>query len=166
MGLIFLPFWLMIFLSFATLRRTWPLSYGEVVGRHGVIFSLAYFSVKSLAEKRCLNIISFGNRSFQKRLLTFPNLVSVLKGRMSLVGPAPHLLKKATYLDRNVANYRGRLEVKPGWLNPSLLAPPSRNESALLEYSELYLSKQSLRADLFHVDQEIRRLLSWSDVKT
>jgi putative colanic acid biosynthesis UDP-glucose lipid carrier transferase len=43
-----------------------------------------------------------------------PQLVNVLAGEMSLVGPRPHALAHDTYYGEHIANYRGRFTVKPG----------------------------------------------------
>lgn len=43
-----------------------------------------------------------------------PQLVNVLAGEMSLVGPRPHALAHDKYYGERIANYRGRFAVKPG----------------------------------------------------
>jgi putative colanic acid biosynthesis UDP-glucose lipid carrier transferase len=43
-----------------------------------------------------------------------PQLINVLAGEMSLVGPRPHAVAHDDYYGEHIANYRGRFWVKPG----------------------------------------------------
>jgi putative colanic acid biosynthesis UDP-glucose lipid carrier transferase len=43
-----------------------------------------------------------------------PQLINVLAGEMSLVGPRPHAVAHDEYFGAQIANYRGRFSVKPG----------------------------------------------------
>jgi len=43
-----------------------------------------------------------------------PQLINVLAGEMSLVGPRPHAVAHDEYYGARIANYRGRFAVKPG----------------------------------------------------
>ncbi len=43
-----------------------------------------------------------------------PQLINVLKGEMSLVGPRPHAIAHDQYYGRRVPNYHLRFQAKPG----------------------------------------------------
>ena len=43
-----------------------------------------------------------------------PQLINVLLGQMSLVGPRPHAMVHDHQFDRLIADYAGRQKVKPG----------------------------------------------------
>ncbi|CAO4157340.1 undecaprenyl-phosphate glucose phosphotransferase [Methylorubrum extorquens] len=43
-----------------------------------------------------------------------PQLINVLRGEMSIVGPRPHAISHDTYYDKLIANYASRHHVKPG----------------------------------------------------
>ena len=74
-----------------------------------------------------------------------PQLLNVLKGEMSLVGPRPHALAHDLYYSRRVRGYGSRFKVKPGMTG---LAQVSgyRGEIQHLEHMEA-----RVRADLDYI---------------
>ena len=75
-----------------------------------------------------------------------PNLVNVLRGEMSLIGPRPTIpVQIAQYTDRQ----RGRLQIRPGitgWAQVNGRASLSWNER--IELDLYYIEHRSLRLDL------------------
>jgi lipopolysaccharide/colanic/teichoic acid biosynthesis glycosyltransferase len=75
-----------------------------------------------------------------------PNLVNVLRGEMSLIGPRPTIpVQVAQYTDRQ----RGRLQIRPGitgWAQVNGRASLSWNER--IELDLYYIEHRSLRLDL------------------
>jgi undecaprenyl-phosphate galactose phosphotransferase/putative colanic acid biosynthesis UDP-glucose lipid carrier transferase len=75
-----------------------------------------------------------------------PQLINVLRGEMSLVGPRPHALAHDTEYGRLIANYAYRHHVKPGitgWAQVNGF----RGETAQLE-----LMNQRIDLDLWYIN--------------
>ncbi|MGH7774653.1 MAG: sugar transferase [Candidatus Binatia bacterium] len=77
-----------------------------------------------------------------------PELINVLKGEMSIVGPRPmprweHDVCKAT-----IAGWNGRLSVKPGLIGLAQLKCHRADNATKLEYDMQYIRRQSFGLDL------------------
>src|SRR5690606_18763528 len=86
------------------------------------------------------------------RLDEFPQLVNVLRGEMSIVGPRPERPEFVARLQEEIPFYRTRLVVKPGltgWAQINY-GYGSTIEDALvkLQYDLYYIKHQSLLLDL------------------
>ncbi|MBU8537207.1 sugar transferase [Falsiroseomonas tokyonensis] len=109
-------------------------------GRHGRPFTLIKF--RSMAEGRAPDaerLSGFGRALRASGLDELPQLVHVLRGEMSLVGPRPLPL---SYLAHYSARQAQGLRVRPGLLGPGVAA--GRNEVAWpqrLELSADYASR-------------------------
>ena len=81
------------------------------------------------------------------RLDELPNLLSVLRGDMSMVGPRPERPEFVTQLEREVPFYRARLVVPPGltgWAQVNSPYGDSVKDAAVkLEYDLYYIKHQS-----------------------
>ncbi|MEO0093606.1 MAG: sugar transferase [candidate division WOR-3 bacterium] len=94
------------------------------VGKNGKIFDLYKFrSMVNGAERHTgpiwakrndPRITSIGRMLRKTRLDEFPQLLNVLKGEMSLVGPRPERPEIIEYLKREIPEYTRRLQLKPG----------------------------------------------------
>jgi sugar transferase EpsL len=87
-------------------------------GHHGQPFTIYKFRTmtdarsadgKLLPDER--RVVAFGKALRRTSLDELPELINVLKGNMSLIGPRPLLME---YLDRYTAEQRRRHEVLPG----------------------------------------------------
>ncbi|MGA7499845.1 MAG: sugar transferase, partial [Isosphaeraceae bacterium] len=73
-----------------------------------------------------------------------PQLINILQGKMSLVGPRPERPEIVVQLERVIPEYRRRLNVRPGVTGlAQVLQPPDTNLSMVS--SKLFL-------DLFYID--------------
>jgi lipopolysaccharide/colanic/teichoic acid biosynthesis glycosyltransferase len=91
-----------------------------------------------------------------------PQLVNVLKGDMSLVGPRPLYMSQARQF---TPRQRRRLEVRPGITG--LAQIHGRGEiphEAKLEFDVQYVERASLAMDLWILWRSFRRLFSRKDV--
>jgi lipopolysaccharide/colanic/teichoic acid biosynthesis glycosyltransferase len=134
------PFFLLIFLLIKIDSRGPGFYLQERIGRHGKIFRLFKFRTMRVNADR-LQAITVGARD--PRITTFgyflrkfkvdelPQLINVLKGEMSLVGPRPELKK---FVDLYSTEQRQVLSVRPGITDPASIK--FRNENELLEGRE------------------------------
>ena len=85
------------------------------------------------------------------RLDELPNLIAVLRGEMSMVGPRPERPQFVEQLEREVPLYRARLIVAPGltgWAQVNWAYGDSVGDAAVkLEYDLYYIKHQSLWFD-------------------
>lgn len=64
-----------------------------------------------IGDKRVTRVGRWLRRSSIDEL---PQLINVLRGEMSLVGPRPHARAHDTYYGQHIPEYSGRFEVRPG----------------------------------------------------
>jgi exopolysaccharide biosynthesis polyprenyl glycosylphosphotransferase len=131
------------------------------VGRGGREFHLMKFrSMTSDAEKdgaarwspagdsRVTRVGRFLRRT---RLDELPNVLAILRGDMSVVGPRPERPEFIDQLEREVPLYRARLVVRPGltgWAQVNVPYGDSvRDATVKLEYDLYYLKHQSIWFD-------------------
>lgn len=135
----------------------------ERPGRHGVVFQMTKF--RSMLdgdgsdEER---LTPFGRRLRSTSLDELPELMHVLRGEMSLVGPRPLLVD---YLPRYDARQSRRHEVRPGITG--LAQVTGRNEASWADRFELdvrYVETRSLRLDLCILFRTVGRVVLRSGV--
>ena len=116
LALLTAPLWLLL-LAIMALAVGWPL--GRPVffrqtrtGRHGCPFTLIKFRTMRAGEGTdAERLTSFGRRLRATSLDELPELIHVVRGEMSLVGPRP---LPTRYLPRDTPEQRRRHEVRPG----------------------------------------------------
>ena len=95
---------------------------------------------------------SAAGRLRRLRLDELPNLVNVLCGEMSLVGPRPERPELVRVLARDIPFYRTRLIVRPGLTGWAQVNHPYGDSVAdaaqKLEYDLYYLKHRSMMFDL------------------
>ena len=120
-------------------------------GKDGKIFMLYKF--RSMSNKTDANgnllpdsqrITKFGKFIRKTSLDELPQLVNIIKGDMSIVGPRPRLVKDVIFYNSNVRS----LKVRPGITGLSQVNGRNNNtwESSFI-YDGLYVQKQSLGLD-------------------
>ena len=117
------------------------------IGRYGKPFSL--FKFQTIAPQTRL-ISNLGNFLRNSRLDELPQLINILKGDMSVVGPRPDL---PGYYDKLTGEDRNILNLRPGLT--SVAAIKYRNENAILaqqenplEYNDTVLFPDKVRMNL------------------
>ena len=131
------------------------------VGRAGKLFDL--IKLRSMgadaeadgqarwAEKYDVRVTRVGRLLRRTRLDELPQLINVLRGEMSLVGPRPERPEFVTGLQAEIPFYRTRLTVKPGltgWAQVNY--DYGRNVTDALEklrYDLYYIKHQSVQLD-------------------
>ncbi|MBQ9793116.1 MAG: sugar transferase [Clostridia bacterium] len=120
-------------------------------GKDGKIFMLYKF--RSMSNKTDKNgnllpdsqrITKFGKFIRKTSLDELPQLVNIIKGDMSIVGPRPRLVKDVIFYGPNIRS----LKVRPGITGLSQVNGRNNNtwESSFI-YDALYIQKQSLGLD-------------------
>lgn len=93
------------------------------MGKNGACFRLWKFRTMVPARKmqRAHNapleshrINSFGQFLRKSRIDELPNLINILRGEMSLVGPRPDAWEHAVVLVKTIGRYPGRFRARPG----------------------------------------------------
>ena len=182
--------WFDFVLALVILALTWPLmlitaiavrldSAGpmlfsqERVGRNGEPFTLLKFrSMRADAEKHTgpvwasendPRITRVGRFIRKTRLDELPQLLNVLAGQMSLVGPRPERPTFVEDLAGRIPYYRQRLTVNPGLTGWAQINYPYGNtvEDAIqkLQYDLFYIKNQSLLFDLSILVNTIKTVL-------
>jgi putative colanic acid biosynthesis UDP-glucose lipid carrier transferase len=101
------------------------------------------------AARRDDRITRVGRFLRRTSLDELPQLLNVLKGEMSLVGPRPHALAHDEYYGRLVVRYDDRFSVKPGL-------------TGLAQVSGLRGQTKDVAAMAARVDKDIEYIASWS----
>lgn len=154
-----LPLWILIGLLIL-LEGRGPIFYAQCrVGKNGKLFKVRKFrSMMKDAEKQTgavwasendLRITKVGRVLRATAMDELPQLLSILIGDMSFVGPRPERPELVTSFNREIQNYHTRRRVRPGLTGVAQIfgkydTPPQHK----LKYDLLYIKKQSFSLDL------------------
>ena len=173
-GIVFLSPLFLLGILLAKLQSKGPMFYkAKRVGRGEVVFEMYKFRTMvvnadtlggSLTTYRDERITSIGRFLRWTKLDELPNLINVIKGEMSLIGPrpeAPDYVKHYTQAQKRV------LQVKPGMTGPSQLANRDEEEKlkGKLDAEHYYITElmpEKLTLDLHYVaTQSIATDIGW-----
>jgi len=117
------------------------------------------------ASKNDPRVTKFGKFMRKTRVDEVPQLINVIKGEMSLIGPRPERPEFVEELSVQIPFYKERLLVKPGLTGWAQVAGPayggSKEESLeKLQYDLFYIKNQSLGLDLSIVLKTIKTILT------
>lgn len=118
------------------------------------------------AQENDSRVTRFGRFLRRSRLDEIPQLLNVLRGEMSLIGPRPERPEFVDMLAREIPYYRARLAVKPGltgWAQVRYRYG-STLEDALrkLQYDLYYIRRQSLLLDLIIAIKTIGTMVTFA----
>lgn len=129
-------------------------------GKNGKLFSILKFRTMKISgndfaptKQNDPRITKVGNFLRKTRIDEFPQMINVLKGNMSLIGPRPERPELAVELDNNIPFYRQRLLVKPGitgWdqISGEYHSPSVSDTIKKLEYDLYYIKNISVLLDI------------------
>jgi sugar transferase (PEP-CTERM system associated) len=142
------------------------------VGRYGLPFDVLKFRSMAVdaeqgeaiwAVKDDPRVTKVGNVIRTTRIDELPQLLNVLRGEMSFVGPRPERPEFVERLEKKIPYYRERLTVKPGITGWAQLCYPygSTEKDALekLQYDLYYVKNRSLIFDLVILVQTVEVVL-------
>lgn len=129
-------------------------------GKNGKTFTIYKFRTmkttnndfKPTAEKDD-RITKFGNFMRKTRIDELPQIINILNGTMSLIGPRPERPELAKELEEKIPYYRQRLLVKPGitgWdqVSGEYHSPSYEDTYKKLQYDLYYIKNQSIFLDI------------------
>jgi lipopolysaccharide/colanic/teichoic acid biosynthesis glycosyltransferase len=116
------------------------------------------------ATKNDSRVTRFGRLMRKTRLDEIPQLLNILRGEMSLIGPRPERPEFIQSLSQEIPFYSERLLVKPGLAGWAQLLGPAyggSKEETLekLKYDLYYVKNRSLLLDLSIILKTIRVVL-------
>jgi lipopolysaccharide/colanic/teichoic acid biosynthesis glycosyltransferase len=141
------------------------------VGQHGIPFSLKKFRCCRLAkdgpsDSLAGRLTGVGKWLQRLHLVNLPQIVNLLRGEMTLVGPRPESPEFVEELSKYFAYYRQRHTVKPGMTGWSQINSPRTSEDldslSQLEYDLYYTKHISLALDAYILLHGVRRLLPFA----
>jgi exopolysaccharide biosynthesis polyprenyl glycosylphosphotransferase len=105
------------------------------------------------AQKNDPRVTKFGSFMRKSRLDEIPQLINILRGEMSLIGPRPERPEFVEVLEKEIPFFKERLLVKPGLAGWAQLYGPayggSKKESLdKIKYDLYYIKNRSLILDL------------------
>ena len=108
-------------------------------------------------------ITPLGNWLRRSRLDELPQLLNVIRGEMSLIGPRPERPELEEALEEQIPHYRLRHLVRPGlsgWAQVNMSYASSLDDAELkLSYDLYYLRNASLWLDLLIMAKTIKTVL-------
>lgn len=163
---------LLVVCALILMSMGWPVLFRqERVGRHGKPFGVLKFrtmvkdaearSGPVLAEEDDPRITPLGRLMRQTRIDELPQLVNILLGHMSFVGPRP---ERPFFVERyveEIPGYRERFKVKPGvtglaQVSGGYATTPERK----LKFDLIYMYHQNLLMDLQILVETVRVVLT------
>lgn len=107
-----------------------------------------------VGDKEDKRLTRLGHFLRRKSLDELPQLINVLKGDMSLVGPRPHAVDHHDYYTGLIPHYANRLHVPPGLTGLAQITgcrgatPQLQHMYARFELDQLYMARRSYRLDM------------------
>ncbi|MCX6798216.1 MAG: exopolysaccharide biosynthesis polyprenyl glycosylphosphotransferase [Candidatus Falkowbacteria bacterium] len=158
--IISLPFWPLIALLIRVSGPGPTFFRQDRFGQNGRIFSLLKFRSMRVDNNNFSPTLENDNRITRiggilrkTRLDEIPQILNVVKGEMSFIGPRPERPDLAEYLTQEIPFYRTRLLIKPGltgWdqISGKYHSPSKADTLEKLQYDLFYLKHRSLYLDL------------------
>jgi lipopolysaccharide/colanic/teichoic acid biosynthesis glycosyltransferase len=173
LGLLSLPFYPLVFLLVAGSGEGSLFSKQERVGQYDELFIIykfrtMLFSNKTVAEGN--RVTRVGKLLRKLRIDELPQILNVLKGDLSFIGPRPETPALVSVYEKEIPFHNTRELIKPGlsgWAqlkqkNPPKFAANTEKAREKLSYDLYYVKNRSLMLDLKIALQTLRVLASRS----
>lgn len=170
--IISLPFWPLIVLAIRADSRGRAIFRQNRVGKDGQIFEMLKCRTMTTANndfhlttKNDQRITRVGNWLRKTRIDELPQIINIIKGDMSFIGPRPERPEYAAELEKVIPYYRSRNLIKPGvtgWdqISGEYHSPSIEDTFKKLEYDLFYLKNRSWYLDLTIILKTIRTVIS------
>ncbi len=168
------PFWPLIALAIK-LNSPGPVFFTQArAGEGGRLFKIIKFRTMTTAnndftptKKNDARITRVGAFLRRTRIDEIPQVLNILAGEMSFVGPRPERPELIKNLETQIPFYRERMLVKPGltgWdqISGEYHSPSLEDTIKKLQYDLFYIKNRSLYLDLSIILKTIRIMLSRS----
>jgi len=155
-----LPLWFLIGIAIKSTSRG-PVFFRQVrVGKNEKEYVMIKFRTMRITdndgaptEKKDRRITGVGRFLRGSRLDEIPQVLNILRGEMSFIGPRPERPEIITELERNIPFYKTRLLIKPGltgWdqISGSYHSPSMSDTMEKLQHDLYYLKHRSFSLDL------------------
>jgi exopolysaccharide biosynthesis polyprenyl glycosylphosphotransferase len=141
-------------------------------GKHGQDFTIIKFRTMRMdnndftpTEKRDTRITKFGNFLRVTRIDEIPQILNIIIGDMSFIGPRPERPEIIKELLINIPYYKERMLVKPGlsgWdqVSGEYHSPSISDSIEKLQYDLFYIKNRSIYLDLSIILKTISTILS------
>lgn len=169
--IILLPFFILFTPIVSIAMRGNPFFIQKRPGRNCKIFKMIKYRTMTNKRDACGNLLPDYERltrfgSFMRKLSLdeLPELLNILKGDMSIVGPRPQLVKDMVFFDDNIMR---RQSVRPGLTG--LAQVNGRNNTSWeerFEYDLKYIEKITFFKDMKIILKTVVKVLGKSDVST
>lgn len=171
-----LPFWPLIALCIKIESRGPVFFRQERRGKDNKFFSIIKFRTMLVENNDHTPTISndkrvtkFGSFLRKTRIDEIPQIINVLAGDMSFVGPRPERPELISQLEKNVPFYKERMLVKPGLtgcdqISGEYHSPSQEDTLKKLQYDLFYIKNRSIYLDLAIILKTIATILSRSGV--
>ncbi len=170
--IITLPFWIIIGLALKIENKESIFFIQKRVGKNGKIFRLIKFRTQKTiknnpdpAEHNDSRTTKVGNFMRKTRIDEFTQMINILKGEMSFVGPRPERPELAETLEKQIPFFNERTLVKPGitgWdqISGEYHSPNYEDTMKKIQYDLFYIKNRSIYLDLSIILKTIATILS------
>ncbi len=168
------PIWPLIALAIK-IDSPGPVFFSQMrAGEGGRLFKIIKFRTMAAknnnlapTQKNDARITRVGSFLRRSRLDEIPQVINILKGEMSFVGPRPERPELIAKLEAHIPFYRERMLAKPGltgWdqISGEYHSPSVKDTIKKLQYDLFYIKNRSLYLDFSIILKTIRIMLSRS----
>jgi exopolysaccharide biosynthesis polyprenyl glycosylphosphotransferase len=153
------PFWPLIALAIKLESRGPVFFKQKRVGKNEVVFNMLKFRTMktsgndgSMTKEKDSRITKIGNFLRKTRLDEIPQVINIITGEMSFIGPRPERPEYVSELAAQIPFYKTRLLIKPGisgWDQVSGIyhSPSLEDTMEKLQYDLYYLKQRSIYFD-------------------
>jgi len=119
-----------------------------------------------ITKKGDKRVFKFGNFMRKTSLDELPQIINVIKGDMSLIGPRPYPVRECAYWNNQFNDFYYRYAVKPGISGLAQIngfrggTLDEEHMRRRLDYDLVYVEKCSLKIDLYIIANTVKQIVS------